>query len=490
VALSFEQWSPDDDPGKVVDVASPGGWDLLRADYSAQPSNPPLERVVEIAEAHGVRSVVVEKRYIDADWRSEHAHFYGSTFRRYPSVCHRLHFFAADIAPDFSNVEAQADAYRGYSIMRPLPGSPVGRTMIQPPPELHGAVVAVAPEKVNLFGFELSITSMPFISQDAQYLRCAHASIWMVLRHANLKHGLPRQLPSDVRDAATGGLVVGRQLPSDGLSPSQMLTALDTLGLPTGLLEAVPDSGPAVRPDPGTPTLYGVACRYINSDLPPIVVSDSHAWVVVAWARMPSAGHGALTLWRHDDARGPFMRVEDPWNEPEPQHQPWRFILTPLMSRMNLDAERAEATGAAWLKLAARVWSVSPDGSPGRTAAALAADELAFSTYAVSSSAYKVRLSRRGLDPALVQLYRTTQMPRYVWVVEAVDRKARRASQPNVLGEVILDATHATPDRLALTGVLCAHVEGTAISQGFDHGTVRQAAIASSGAYLSDRDAR
>ncbi len=491
MSLAFDQWSPDDDPGEVVDVGAPAGWDAIRSNYTA-PSTPslPLERIIEIAEAHGVQSVVVEKRYIDSDWRSEHSNFYGSTFRRYPSVCHRLHFFAAQVPPDFGDLNDHKEAYRGYSVMRPLPGTPVGRTMIQAPPELKAASVAGVPERVNLFGFELTVTAMPFISQDAQYLRCAHASIWMVLRHASLRHGLPKRTPSEVRDAATGGVVVGRQMPSDGLSPSQMLNALDRLGLPTGMLEPANDSGPNVRPAAGSTSLYGVLCRYVNSDLPPIVVSNSHAWVVVAWDRTPSRGHGRLTLWRHDDARGPYIPVDDPWNEPDEAHRPWKFILTPLMPRMNIDAERAEATGAAWLEIATKQWSLAPDGTAGRAAQAMAVDEMAYQTYAVASNDYKKRLPLRGLDPDLMLLYRTTHMPKYIWVIEAIDRTARRNSQPSVLGEIILDATHASPERLALTGVLCAHVESMAISQAFDHETVRQVKLASIAPYLSDRDAR
>lgn len=489
MALAFDEWTPDDQPGSVIDVTTQDGWTDLRTRY-ASGLNAPLERIIEIAQAHDVQSVVVENRYIDADWRSEHANFYGSTFRRYSSVTHRLHFFAAKIAADFSNLDDERESYRGYSVMRPLGGAPVGRTMIQPPPELNGATVAVGNETVNLFGFDLSIAAMPFISQDAQYLRCAHASIWMVLRHAHLNHGVPRRLPSDVRDAATGGLLVGRQLPSDGLSPSQMLKALDQLGLPTGLLEPIADPGDGSRPVPGSRTLYGVVCRYVNSDLPPIVVSNSHAWVVVAWKRSPSQGHNALTVWRHDDAWGPYIRVEDPWNEPCEAHRPWRFVLTPLMPRMNLDAERAETTGSALLQLAIPQWSVDPAGKPARAAEALSADELTFRTYAVASNAYKRRLGKRGLDPALVQLYRTTQMPKYIWVIEAVDRVERKAQRPSVLGEVILDATHASPDHLTMAGWLCAHLESGAVSQALDHGTLWEVSISNASHYLGDRDAR
>ncbi|GAC1382476.1 MAG: hypothetical protein NVSMB48_13090 [Marmoricola sp.] len=484
MALSFDEWAKDDEPGVVIDVTNGTGWDEIRDRYTVGVDEP-LERIIAIAHQHGVKSVIVEHRYIDADWRSEHANFYGSTFRRYPSVTHRLHFFAASIAPDFSNLEEHAESYRGYSVMRPLSATPVGRTMIKPPPELDAATLVEGTERINLFGFDLNITAMPFISQDAQYLRCAHASIWMVLRHAYLNHGLPKRTPGDVREAATGGLLVGRQLPSDGLSTSQMLNALDRLGLPTGMLEPVPDPGPGMKPPPGSTTLYGTVCRYVNSDLPPIVISDCHAWVVVGWDRTPSGGHDALTIWRHDDARGPYIRVDNPWAEPDPAHNPWRWVLTPLMPRMNLDAERAEATGAAILTLAVKAWA-----NGGRASVAAASGDLTFRTYAVTSSAYKRRLRARSLDPELVQLYRTTQMPKYVWVVEVVDRIARKKGLPNVMGEVVLDSTHGVPDNLASAGWLCMHVEGTALSRGLDHGTIRKASVSNTSGYLSDRDAR
>lgn len=489
MALSFDEWAADDSPGEVIDVSAASGWDLIRDRY-AEPMSLPLERIIEIGVAHGVQSVVVERRYIDTDWRNEHANFYGDTFRRYASVTHRLHFFASTVSPDFHELDDLADVYRGYTVLRPLPGTPVGRTMIPPPPDVASANLTAASEQINLFGRPFTVTGMPFISQDAQYLRCAHASMWMVLRHASLKYGLPKRKPSDIREAALGGHVVGRQLPSDGLSASQMLNAMDRLGLPTGMLEPIPDPGPGTVPLAGSNTLYGVVCRYINSQLPPIVISNSHAWVVVAWTHEASAGHKRLTLWRHDDAAGPYIRVDDPWNEPYAAHQPWRFILTPLMPRMNLDAERAEATGAAWLRQAIPIWSVAADGTRGRAVDAWDAGEVTFHTYAVPSNDYKARLKLRGLDPELVSLYQTTQMPKYVWVVEAVDRVARAALRPAVLGEIILDSTAATPDHLRMTSVLAGHVEGIAISQALDHGTLRRVEIKLTAPYLSDRDSR
>jgi len=101
---TFFDWTATDDPGTVIDVRQPGAWEALRDSYSVKGSSSQLNQVIALSRGHGVQSVVVEFRYIDLDYRSEHSSFYGTTFRRYPSVCHRLHFFADVVAADLSNL--------------------------------------------------------------------------------------------------------------------------------------------------------------------------------------------------------------------------------------------------------------------------------------------------------------------------------------------------------------------------------------------------
>src|SRR4051812_17143588 len=311
---SFLAWSPDDAAGAVYDVTVPGAWTGLVDFYAGGARCRPLERIVAIAREHGGRSVVVEQRYLDHDWRSEHAAFHGRLFRRHPTVCHRWHLFTDDVPADLSRL--RAEAYRGYVVLRPLPSTPVGRTMIAPPPGLDGGIRCEATERVSLFGTPLWITAMPFLSQDAEYLRCAHATLWMVLRHAHLAHGLPRRLSAEVHDAALGGVIVGREIPSEGLSVQQMLAGATRLGLSPGLmhLPGARDEDAAEHARSGRLSLRAILCRYVNSQLPPLVLSTTHAWVVVAYRRDP-ADDRRVTLWRHDDARGPYVAVDDPFAE-------------------------------------------------------------------------------------------------------------------------------------------------------------------------------
>ncbi len=428
----FSQWWLTRTPGRVQPLRSKLDWETLTAPF---PPHGVLDRIYELITEHEVRSVLVEHRYIDLDYRSEHARFYSTTFQRYPSTCLRLHFFTREVAKDLRNLGDLRAEYRGYMVLRPLP------------PEVH------------LFGHSFSVTAMPFVSQDAQYLRCAHAVLWMVLYHSHLAHRLPRRLPGAIADASLGGQLIGRQLPSDGLSVSQMLGALDRLSLSPRLVrlpESRKDSdreSMLARRIPGTASedevsaalgLYDVLCRYVNSQTPPIVSSENHAWVIVGYLHKPSVGDDRLTLVRHDDTRGPYLLVDDPWGDnlsgtgsalSGNGRRPWLAAMIPLQQKIYMSAERAEALGEFWLRSYA---DDAPEKDPLRQVATVG--NLRFRTYSIASAEYKGRAAGR-LPEDIVAVVRNGLWPRLVWVVEAIDRTISDPRQARVLGEAILDAT-------------------------------------------------
>jgi hypothetical protein len=453
--VSFQDWTENSPEfTSSYDVSSPTGWQSFYSRYVGPTGNFPLRRIIEIAQQHGVKSVLVETRYIDADWRSEHASFYSTTFTRYPSVAHRAHFFTEPLPADLGDVSQLRDAYKGYTVLRPLKSSPVGRTMIEPPPELGTATRCEAIEQVDVLGWQMSVRGMPFISQDAQYLRCAHADMWMVLRHAFLRRQLSRKLPSDIHDAAMGGVVNDRQVPSEGLSHHQMMAAMSVLGLSPATL-SLPKTA-ADNANAGDLGLFQILCRYVNSNITPMVYSGNHIWIIVAYARVASAGHGNLTLYRHDDAMGPYIRVDDPWNEPSPDHTPWAQVIMPLPPKIYMTAERAEAIGRWWFE----EWITTADPANPLSQAHQQGD-FTVRIYGIDSSEYKFALdSRTGFDSDVARQYRLAPWPRNLWVIEAVDRKLRGTASGSVLGEVIIDPTaNHYPSRLD-PGILAAHAPG------------------------------
>lgn len=457
-------WSPDDKPGRVTDVTREDGWKYIRTVYAppdptrgrgGQEGNAALERIIEIAQQHGVKSVLIERRYIDMDYRSEYSHFYSTTFRRYPSVSHRLHFFTRSLPRDLTDLSDCAPAYRGYSVMRPLPSSPVGRTMIAPPPELKNAPQCSGMDTAHIFGWPFQVKAMPFVSQDAQYLRCAHAALWMVLYHSYLNGLSPRRLPHDLHEAAMGGDVVGRQVPSEGLSVPQMLNALHNLGLSSGHLKLPTTRDDSRRAD--RLSLFGILCRYVNSQMPPIVHSANHVWVISAYRRSaPGPGHDKIVLYRHDDARGPYLAVNDPWTQQERFPGPWAGVFPPLPERFYLTAERAELLGRMAIRRRARIL-----GSANAVLAAMENGDLTFRTYAVRAHQFKLDLDNR-IPVEVAHLYRFAHWPRFVWIVEAVHRPSRDGSKPDVLGEVLVDPTADHLSMRADNTVLGVHLAGYA----------------------------
>ena len=124
--MRFDQWSPPE-PAAVVDLQNPQAMTWLLDRYGARKPDV-LRSVLGHAYQLGATGAVLEYRYIDADWRSEHAHLYAGTFRWYPSITHRLHFFAHPIPPDALQGTGPAGFadldYLGYVVLRPVPAAP------------------------------------------------------------------------------------------------------------------------------------------------------------------------------------------------------------------------------------------------------------------------------------------------------------------------------------------------------------------------------
>lgn len=131
---SLASWT-DDTRVEFFDLESRGDFLQLAALYEG--IDPSLfHAVIHRALDAGARTVVAEHRYLDADYRSEHSAFYSTTFRRYPSIAHRLHFFSdlrsrAD-HPAVRPSGFPQDTYLGYSVVRPVGAAPIGRTLLAP----------------------------------------------------------------------------------------------------------------------------------------------------------------------------------------------------------------------------------------------------------------------------------------------------------------------------------------------------------------------
>lgn len=457
--MNLQAWSRDH-PADAVDLLRPGALASLLDTYGgARPDV--LANVLSRAYALGAQSAVLEYRYVDPDYRNEHSRFYSTTFRRYPDVAHRLHFFVdqvpATLASEHQIARFDNLGYLGYTVLRPLPGAPVGRSMLAVPLDSRPHVTCVATDKVNLLGEPLKVVGAPFVSQDAQMSVCAHATLWMITYYHHLAFGGPRLLPGDISAAVPDD--VGRGTPSMGLTLYQISVAASRLGYPALVY--------GLDPPPPNETIQRLACRYLNSGIPVIVGGAEHVFVLVGYERLkPGQPDERIRFIRHDDETGIYLNVD---NFLLDEYAPWDYMVIPLPQKVYLPGEDAEKIGEAFIRQALddATDSAASDirdrlGDPARP--------LSFRSTVVQSNEFKTGLQDRQVPEALAAVYRRMQMSRWIWVVELVDRNLRRRNKPCVIAEAIIDATDQLRDAHALSW----RIPGSVSQWSPDYDTVSQ----------------
>lgn len=435
---SLAAWT-DDTRVEFFDLDSRGDFLHLAALYEG--IDPTLfHALIHRARDIGARTVVAEHRYLDADYRSEHSAFYSTTFRRYPSIAHRLHFFSdlrsrADHPASRPSAFPQA-TYLGYSVVRPVGAAPIGRTLLVPPADIAPFVSCVVSENVNLFGSDLVFRASPYMSQDSQLGVCVHVTAWVVAYYHHCAFAGRRWLPSEI--AAAAPLHRGRRVPvpAEGLTIEQLSGILDELGLPAIVYrnEKLTDEE----------DLFSVCCRYLNSGLPVIVAGGNHAWVLVGYRRVRARGGVAIEFIRQNDQAAPYQVVSNPFTD-HPKYRPWDYLVVPLPKKLYVSGERAE--GAARAKVRETL-EQSAQTDDKRLLERIDRREMKFRSTALLSNEYKRATSApsRPMPAALAAAYQWMPMPRWVWAVEVVETAAYDLGGPSVLGEVIVDATDHTDD--------------------------------------------
>src|SRR5262249_19255933 len=122
--------------------------------------------------------------------------------------------------------------YLGFISLRPLLGAPVSRTVLAPPPDMMSSVAAKTVVHAHPWGRDEAVVGFPYISQDRQLGRCAHADIWMIAMYHHHEHRARRTFLSEIVEAAKSAPAAGRLVPSGGLSLVQVSAAFREIGLP------------------------------------------------------------------------------------------------------------------------------------------------------------------------------------------------------------------------------------------------------------------
>jgi hypothetical protein len=437
----------------------------LKYEYRAFRDSEPLQAIWKWVRDATVTAAILEREYIDADYRDEYAHFYAHVFESLPNRCERLHFI-------------RDESYLGYVSLRPIRKRPVSRTLLMPPVTLSDAVACLAPASAQYHEIRVGFETFPFMSQDARYGVCAHACIWMVAHYHHLRHQTRRVFLSDVVEAAKLRSETHRVNPSGGLSAEQMSTAFRELGLPAIVYQLeelaasaeehvranerakvngplqLPDeqehSGPndkRLQPPPAEALtmkqqaevnrvtgdqVERIVCRYLNSHLPVVVVTRNHATVLIGYGR--KKGSERLFFVRHDDSDGPYDEVAG-WDRD--WRGAWGLIMVPLPGRIYLAGEDAEAVSRQQLHYLIQANHELEN---------LGTRKMRFRTYAIRGVDYKRRMAERALPADVRALQSRISTSNWIWVTELQDRDAAYAGRLCVVAEIAVDATSDLED--------------------------------------------
>lgn len=454
--MDLSRWVDPDRAYWLVHPQTDPDWQALLDEYGGNRPGP-LGRVFDVVRDGGCSTVVVENRYVDADYRSDYSAFWSGRFEPGTGFTRRMHFFRRELADDEVHVLPADHGYLGYVIVRPVPYGPVGRAVVAPPPQLleRGATLALVDDEVSFFGNDLKIRGAPFCQQDREFLRCAHAAAWVIAYGAYRRRQVGRFHTADMVALSPNQLSIDRPLPSGGLNYHQLQAIFGGMGLPALMyligdlpsVLGVPDPEPQEGMEPGEwdTRLFSVISRYVNSGFPVLVGTQGHAFVVVGWFRED----GLMRFVANDDELGPYDVIELPMDDP--LRGPWEALMVPLPPRVFLTAESAESDafetlyglGLAddlpqpWTELGKRV----------------AANEISRRVMLVRGRDYKAKLIDQARGDAVVRALRLARMSHWVWVVEAQDRAAREAGDPCVQAEFVYDSTSydRAPKRLAVS---------------------------------------
>lgn len=386
-----------------------------------------------------VKSVAIERHYIDKDYRDTFAGFHAKKFSTPDSRCTRLHFFTTAVnRAMLRNAEAAQPPYLGYAVIRPTRPNCLGRTMLRPAAcELVGAHVALCWEEICMQGTVLSVEGFPFISQDADATVCAQSALWMLARYFSNRYPTYPEMNPFRMTSLTKDYSIGRLAPTAGLYLWQIAEALRQIGF--------------------APLIYSrndhkadfehLMYTYVESGIP--ILAAFHNHVVVLFGHRSDFTTGSATpqlqtefifssqynceFIGNDDNGMPYQILSNNSTSgamPQSTSQVEHFVAA-LPERVFLPAEGFQALVTKFVMRA--------DLGVGVQSPTIAKGKPLFRLFLTTGRSFKKRIGERGMGHERVaEMYRNLPLPHFIWVCEI--------SHPNlyparVLGEVIWDAT-------------------------------------------------
>lgn len=460
-------WVDPDRSCWVLKPSSDADWRALAGEYT-DGERRPLHQVLDVVRAGGCRTVVVENRYVDIDYRSEYTAFWSLKFDNQSPFARRFHFFAAELEEETLHelTDEQKDSYLGYSVIRPVPHGRVGRTVLAPPPELARATLTRIEDRVSFFGNPLVVDGVPFSEQDSEFLRCAHAAAWICHYVAARRGNVGRRSTAEIVELSPTALSPERALPSQGLNHNQLQVVFGALDQPAILygmsnLPRVVGVEDPVSPDPEgvaeqTPNgwwdvrMISIICRYLNSGFPVLIGAQDHAFVLVGWQR---DDEDQVQFIACDDRIGPYEVIPSPFDH---YMTPWDSIMIPLPPKVYLSAEAAEGRAHEVFRSFVEQLEELQDIEKGLTDGSIV-----LRTMLRTGARYKHEVAELTRSTETLQALRHARLPHWVWIVEAHRPDLCAENGACVAAAAVFDSTafdvEPPLDILALPGMVIVY---------------------------------
>jgi hypothetical protein len=388
-----------------------------------------------------VKGVLIERNYVDKDYRSTYYHFYAKKGQHYLPNCVRLHFFDQTVAFDESALKLTCpegpehlnDHYYGYMVLRPTGIATIGRTVLSPDVRSGASrYIITANHKVHVLGYRLMIEGFPSMDQHVDISVCAHVACWSILRHYSERYNSYREfLTHDITLMAhqfdPGGLI-----PSKGLEVSHAERVFQVAG--TYPVHVTRDTKKA-----SDPSFYRQLSAYVESGFPLFAAmhKHGHAVAVVGYERrtpvntqvpgMRYAWDEVQTLAFVDDNNLPYLPVPVTGGAPYSAEDIDAFIVA-LPEKVFYPADAVDRLAPTLFKLGGVL-----DLPPG--------NQTIIRYFITTGSALRhfVRERESEFDPKLVATIMTLPFAQFVWIVEFATELQWAVGQ--IAARAVIDAT-------------------------------------------------
>lgn len=405
------------------------------------------KRVIEKLSASlssAVKALLIEKNYIDKDYRSTYYNFYAKKGQSYRTDCVRLHLFDETVTFDAASLKLGPhdekrlpDHYFGYIVLRPTGLATIGRSVVSPDVRTgaSGSIIT-ARHKVHLLGYKLRVQGFPSMDQHVDISVCAHAACWSILRHyserySNYREFLTHDITMMAQQFDPGGLV-----PSKGLQVSHAERVFQEAGtFPVHVARAGQQDD----------AFYRQLHSYVESGFPLFAAMHSrgHAIAVVGYewqipgtnpiTQMQYAWDKVKSVVVVDDNYLPYENIDVQPGTPYSVGDIDAFIV-PLPEKIFYPADAVDQLAPTLFLLEPLLGKLPPK------------DEVIIRYFITTGSAFRhfVRGRESEFDPRLIETIMTLPFAQFVWIVEVATAEDWRKGQ--ISARAVLDATASLRD--------------------------------------------